>query len=341
MAHTETNAPVAPLAPQLMQMIWGFMVSQAVHVAAKLTVFDVLRDAPKPASEIAAATGSHEPALRRLLRLLTAVDLLTEDERGHFSATALGSLLRSDHPQSARSLAVMYGEPFFWRAWGDLYETVRTGIPGFERVHGERFFDHLAQHPSDAAIFNAGMTSASSLDLPAILNAYDFSGFAKIVDVGGGHGALLRGILERCPTAAGVLCDLPSVVADANEIAGSSVATRCELVGTDMFQSVASGGDAYVLKRVIHDWNDADALRILQSCRRAIASNGRLLLMENVVKPPNQPDPAKLMDLNMLVLLTGRERTEDEFRELYARAGFRLTRVVPATRLSIVEGVPV
>jgi hypothetical protein len=184
------------------------------------------------------------------------------------------------------------------------------------------------------------MTSASSFDLAAILNAYDFSGFTKIVDVGGGHGALLRGILERCPNAAGVLCDLPSVVAGASEIEHSSVAARCELVGTDMFQSVPAGGDAYVLKRIVHDWSDAEAARILRNCRRAIAERGRLLVIETVVKPPNQPDPAKLMDLNMLVLLTGRERTEEEFRELYTLAGFKLTRVVPALRLSIIEGVP-
>lgn len=330
----------APLVPQVMQMIWGFMVSQALHVAAKLAVFDALRDGPKTASELAEVTHSQELALRRLLRLLTAVDMLTEDDLGRFSATPLGDQLRSDHPQSARSYAVMYGEPFFWRAWGDLYETVKTGKPGFERVHGESFFDYLAKHPIDAAIFNAGMTSASNLDLAAILNAYDFSGFTKIVDVGGGHGALLRGILERYPNAAGVLCDLPSVVAGASEIEHSTVATRCELVGADMFQSVPAGGDAYILKRVIHDWSDAESTRILQNCRRAIAAKGKLLLIEAIVKPPNQPDPVKLMDLNMLVLVTGLERTEEEFRRLYASAGFRLTRVVPAMRLSIIEGVP-
>jgi hypothetical protein len=236
---------------------------------------------------------------------------------------------------------MMYGEPFFWKAWGDFYETVKTGNPGFDRVHGESFFDYLGQHPNDAAIFNAAMTNGSRLDVPAMLNAYDFSGFAKIVDVGGGHGALLRAILERYPTVKGVLCDLPSVVAEANEIKRSGAAARCELVDADMFESVPAGGDAYILKRIIHDWGDTEATRILQNCRRAMTTTGKLLVADNVLKPPNQPDPAKLMDLNMLVLLTGRERTEEEFRELYDSAGFRLTRIVPAIRLSIVEGIPV
>ena len=340
MVPDDAQAIGAPPFPQLIQMIWGFMVSQALHAAAKLAVFDVLRDGPKTAGEVAEATASNEFALRRLLRFLTSVDILREDDRGRFSATPLGAFLRSDHPQSVRALALMYGEPFFWKAWGDLYETVRTGRPGFEHVHGTGFFDYLSQHADDAALFNAGMTSSSTLDLPSILDAYDFSVFERIVDVGGGHGYLLRGILEQCPNTTGVLCDLPSVVEGASQLRQSSVANRCELVGTDMFQSVAGGGDAYLLKRILHDWNDTDSTRILRSIRSAIAANGKLLVMEMVVKPSNQPDAAKLMDLNMLVLLRGLERTEDEFRKLYASADFRLTRVVPAGRLAIVEGVP-
>jgi hypothetical protein len=331
----------ASLFPHIMQMIWGFMVSQALHVAAKLAVFDALQDGPKTGTELAQLTTSQEPALRRLLRLLTSVGVLIEDERGRFSATPLGELLRSDHPESARSLAIMYGEPFFWQAWGNLYETIKTGKPGFDHAHGSRFFDYLVQHAEDAAIFNEGMTSAARFDVPAILNAYDFSSFSKIVDVAGGHGALLRGILEKSPDATGVLCDLPSVAAGANEIRQSGVSTRCEVIGADMFQSVPAGGDAYILKRILHDWNDAESVRILQSCRQAINTSGKLLVMEFVVKPPNEPDAAKMMDLNMLILLTGQERTVEDFRRLYTAAGFRLTRVIPAQRLSIIEGVAV
>jgi hypothetical protein len=325
---------------RMMQMLWGFALSQALHVAAKLGVFDVIRDEPRTASEIAEATASHASALRRLLRLLTAVEVLSEDERGRFSATALGALLRSDHPQSARPQAVLRGEPFFWHAWGDLYETVRTGRPAFDRVHGEAFFDYLARRPPDAAIFDAAMTSLSSVDVPAILEAYDFSGCTRIVDVAGGQGALLQGILERYPKAEGVLCDQPAVLDGAVALRESAVATRCSFAAADIFESVPAGGDTYVLKRILHDWSDAEATRILRNCRRAIPANGRLLVMDAVLEPPNRPDPAKWMDLNMLVLLMGRERTPEEFRELYRGAGFTLTRVVPAGRVSIVEGVP-
>jgi hypothetical protein len=265
--------------------------------------------------------------------------LFTEDERGRFAPTAYGELLQSDHPQSVRALAVMYGEPFFWRSWGSFYETVKTGTPAFDQAHGEPLFDHLARHPADAAVFNAAMVSVSNLDLPAILEAYDFSSFAKIVDVGGGHGMMLRSILERHPGCRGILCDLPPVIAGAATIRESAAAARCELVGADFFQWVPAGGDAYLLKRVLHDWDDDQAVRILQSCRRAIAAGGKVLVMDAVVKPSNEPDPAKWMDLNMLTLLSGRERTAAEFDELYARAGFRLTQIVPAMRVSIVEGV--
>src|SRR5262245_26530387 len=338
MTPNDAKAPV-PAPSQLIQMIWSFMASQALHVAAKLAVFDALRDGPKTVREVAQATGSQELPLRRLLRFLTAIDVVTEDEKGLFSSTTLGELLRSDHPQSVRPIAVMYGEPFYWWAWGDLYETVKTGKPAFERVHGQPFFEYLAQSPEEGAIFNAGMTGYSNIDVPAILDAYDFSGLGRIVDLAGGHGALLKGILERYPDSRGVLCDLPSVIADATELQRSEVATRCELVAADFFKSAPAGGDAYILKRVLHDWSDDEAVHILKNCRRAIAAEGKVLVIEQVVKPSNQPDPAKWMDLNMLTLLTGRERTEAEFEELYARAGFKLTRVVPAMRLSFVEGV--
>jgi hypothetical protein len=336
----DDSPPVAPPGAQVIQLLWGFMVSQAVHVAAKLAVFDVLRDGPKTAGEVAAACRAQAPAVHRVLRFLTTVDVLREDDDGRFSATALGDTLRSDHPQSMRPLALMYAE-LFWDAWGKLYETVKTGRPGFQCAHGEAMFDYLQQRPAAAAIFNAGMTSASGLDVPLLLAAYDFSAFRTIVDVGGGHGALLRAILERAPNSVGVLCDRPEVLAGATELTKSAVAQRCTLVGIDMFESVPAGGDAYVLKRILHDWSDDESVVILRNCRRAIAADGKVLVMDAVVKPPNQPDPAKWMDLNMLALLTGRERTETEFGELFAKAGFRLTRIVPTTRVSIVEGVPV
>lgn len=339
MSDAPTPSPAA--VTEVMRMIRGFMLSQALHVAAKLAVFDVLRDGPRRPQEIAEACGAQEPALYRLLRFLTAVDVLREEADGRFAATALGDTLRSDHPQSARPLAVMYGEPFFWRSWGELYETIRSGTTGFDRVHGQSFFDFFAEHPVEAAVFDAGMTSASRIDLPSILGAYDFSGFTRIIDVGGGNGALLRGILEHHSTATGVLCDLPSVLSRASELHHAEVAARCELAAADFFQVVPPDGDAYILKRVLHDWGDAEAVRLLTNVRRAIVADGKVLVIEAVVQASNQPDPAKWMDLNMLAVLHGRERTAAEFGLLYAKAGFRLTRVVPAGGLSIIEGVPV
>jgi hypothetical protein len=328
-----------PVQAQVSQLMWGFIPTQALHVAAKLAVFDLLRDGPKTSRDLADASACQERPLLRVLRFLTAVGVLTEDEQGRFSSTAQGELLRSDHPHSVRALALMYGEPFFWSSWGHLHEAVKSGQPAFEGKHGEPLFDYLVRHPSEAAVFNAAMVSVSNLDVPAILEAYDFSGFGKIVDVGGGHGMMLRTILERCPRSRGILCDLPPVVAGAAAIRDSDVAARCEIIGADFFESVPAGGNAYLLKRILHDWHDDQAVRILQNCRRAMAAGAKVLVMDALVKRSNEPDPAKWMDLNMLALLPGRERTAAEFEELYARAGLTLTRIVPAARVSIVEGV--
>ncbi|GAC1524691.1 MAG: methyltransferase [Chloroflexota bacterium] len=318
----------------LYQMLGGFQVSQALSTAAKLAIFDMLRDGPKTSPELVEAVGAHAPSLRRLLRFLTTIDILTEDEQGRFAATLMGELLRSDHPQSAHPWAVLLGAPIIWQPWGDLYETVLTGQPAFERAYGEPFFTYLGHSPQDAAVFNAAMTADTS-SLSALLDGYDFSSVTRIIDVGGGQGALLRGVLERYPHTTGVLCDLPSVVMDAQVLKASAVAHRCEFIGGDMFASVPAG-DAYLLKRIIHDWSDAEAIQVLRNCRQAISDDGRLLLIERVIQPSTRSP-----DLMMLILVTGRERTEEEFRDLFAAAGFRLTRVIPGEDLSIIEGIPV
>ncbi|MFL5800500.1 MAG: methyltransferase [Roseiflexaceae bacterium] len=321
--------------------MWGFTVSQAVYVTAKLGIVDVLRDGPQTAGEIAATVGAHEPSLRRLLQALTTVDILVDDRHERFVATPTGELLRSAHPQSVRAFAISMGGPLAWRPWVQLCAAIQTGTPAFDHVYGESFFDYLGHQPEEAAVFDAAMTNLSSADLPAILQAYDFTGLTKIVDVGGGQGALLRGILERYPHATGVLFELLSVVADAHDLKASAVAARCTFVGGDMFRFIPTGGDAYILRSILHDWSDAEALQILRNCRQAIADHGKLLVVELLLTPPNAPDFAKWLDLNMLVLLTGRERSEAEFRELYAAAGFRLTRIIPLGGRAIIEGVPI
>jgi hypothetical protein len=215
-----------------------------------------------------------------------------------------------------------------------------TGEPVFDRVYGESFFEYLGRRPDEAAQFNAAMTSSSTRSLPALLAAYDFSDCSRIVDVGGGQGTTLRGILEQYPQVTGVLFDLPSVVAEADRLRAPGLADRCEFVGGDMFQSVPAGGDAYFLRLIIHDWSDPEAIQILRNCRQAMADHGKLLLIEFVLKPSNEPDFGKWLDLNMLVLLTGRERTEVEFQELFAAAGFKLTQIISLGGPSLVEGIP-
>jgi hypothetical protein len=229
--------------------------------------------------------------------------------------------------------------PFIWRSWTGLHASITTGRPAFEHVHGERYFDHLARTPEDAQLFHAFAAGSSRQAIPAVLAAYDFSPFTRIIDVGGGQGSLVRGILESYPRLTGVLFDLPGVVAGAQELQDSPAAQRCEIAGGDMFQSVPERGDAYVLRANLPDWSDDEAVQILRNCRRAMSEHGRLLVIEFVSAPPGEADFAKWLDLMMLVLLTGRERTESEFRKLFAAAGFRLNRIIPTDAEAIIEGV--
>jgi SAM-dependent methyltransferase len=318
----------------------GFVASRAISVAAKLGIADLVAKAPSTVEELARATKAHAPSLRRLLLMLASIGIFTEDVSGRFLHTPLSETLRTDHPQSIRNWAVYWGEPWIWRPWGDLYHTVLTGSPGFDHMYGTSFFDYLASHPDDAAIFDATMSSGP---LTEVLAAYDFSRFERVVDVGGGEGALLHAILLANPNFSGVLADLPTVVAGATALRTGAIAERCEIVGIDFFKAVPEGADAYVMKAIIHDWNDETAVKILKNCRRAIREGGKLLLMEHVLTPSNEPDPnlGRFMDLAMLVFLTGLERTEVEFAALLRGGGFSLIRVIPtAGYFSIIESQP-
>jgi hypothetical protein len=342
MSEQNTQSDLPPTA-QMFQFIISLMIPQAIHVAAKLGISDIVAKEPATAADLAATTQSHAPALTRLLKFLASVGIFLEDSAGKFQQTPLSDTLRADHPQSLRGAAVLFGSRFIWEPFAELSTTIATGEPAFHRVFGASAFEYLAAHPEDAAIFNAAMTSVSSVELPSVITAYDFSEFERIVDVGGGQGALLHGILSANPKLRGLLFDLPSVVADAASLRNGSIAERCEIIGGDFFQAVPEGADAYLMRVVIHDWNDEDALKILRNCRRAIPAHGKLLLVESVLKPPNRPDPGRFNDLTMLVVAPGgHERTETEFTELLRDAGFALTRVIPATGLtSIVEARPV
>jgi len=324
---------------RMMEFVWpAAAVTQAVYVAAKLGIADLVKEGAETVESLAERTGAHGPSLGRLLRALASLGVFS-DEDGRFANTPLSETLRSDRPDSVRSGVIMMGAPFLWRPWGDLLETVTTGQPAFDRLYGVPFFDYLPNHPDDARIFNESMSSGPWV--ASLVEAYDFSGFRRVVDVGGGQGVLLAAILTANPNLHGVLYDLPSVVAGADRLSSEPLASRAEIVGGDFFEQVPQGADAYVLKGVIHDWGDEDALKILKNCRRAIAPGGRLLLVESILKPPNTPDRGRFMDLMMLVMVRGRERSESDFRALLSDAGFSLDRVITTPGHAIIESRPV
>ncbi|HEX2278303.1 MAG TPA: methyltransferase [Candidatus Tectomicrobia bacterium] len=268
--------------------------------------------------------------------------MFVETEDGRFALTPLADGLRSKAPVSWRAFAIFCGESWHWRAWGELLHSVHTGQPAFEYAFGTGAFDYFAAHPEAARIFDAAMTSGGSLQNRAVVTAYDFSA-GTTVDVGGGEGALLTTILGAYPSARGLLFDLPHVIeAATNLIAKAGLEARCDVVSGSFFEQVPVGGSIYILKRIIHDWDDGRARVILKNCRTAMSDSGRLLLIEHVLVPGNAPSWTKLLDLEMLVITSGgRERTEEEFRALLDSAGFALQRVIPtASPISIIEAVP-
>jgi hypothetical protein len=337
MAAPETPPPNV----QLMQFITGTWLAQATHVAAKLGIADLVKDGPKPVADLATATGTAPGPLYRVLRALAGFGVFAETAPRTFGLTPMAECLRSDVPNSLRAVAVMFGTPWQRAAWSDILHAVRTGEPAFNHVHGMNFFEYCQKNPHAAAVFDEAMTSFSAQETPAVLEAYDFSGVRALVDVAGGHGSLLASILQKYPAMRGVLFDMPSVIDGAKKKGHlAAAAGRCELVGGDFFKSVPPGGDAYLMKHIIHDWSDEHSLTILKNIRKVIVTGGRLLLVEMVIPAGNEPHFGKLLDLEMLVQTQGgKERTEAEYRDLFAAAGFRLTRVV-ATKAPacVVEG---
>lgn len=325
----------------LRRMTDAYIVSQAIHVAATLGIADLLKDGPRTVDDLAQATGSRAPALYRLLRALASVGIFAEvDDR--FELTPMAQYLRTDVPGSVRAWAMYVGRPYAWSTWAHLLHSVRTGEPAFPMLHGATPWEYRADHPEESAIFDAAMTGISAAVSGAVADSYDFSRIGVLADVGGGRGELLATILAANPRLRGILFDLPHVVAGAGPVLEQAgVADRCEIVGGSFFEVVPGGADAYILKSVVHDWDDARAVEILRACRAAMAETSRLLLVEPIIRPGNEPDPMKLRDVMMLVMLGGRERTADDFQKLLDEAGFRLSRVIPTgSPFSIVEGVP-
>jgi O-methyltransferase domain len=316
--------------------------SYLVVVAAELGVADLLASGPRSIADLSAATGADARSLYRVLRALASQGLFREDGDKRFSLTPLADPLRQDAPQSVRPQALWNGSEAYRRTWCDLAYSVRTGEPAFVHVYGKPFFDYLAEQPAFAQIFNDVMTSASSDDGTAIAAAHDFSGYRRIVDVGGGHGALLAAVLDRHPVALGVLFDLLEVVESAHGTIDRHIAAgRVVKVAGDFSEAVPPGGDAYMLKWIIHDWDEEAAIRILTNCRTAMGPAGKLLLVEVVIPEGTADSDATRLDTAMLVFTGSRERTEGEYRDLLQRAGLTLLKTTStASPFSILEATP-
>jgi SAM-dependent methyltransferase len=326
----------------MIQFITGFWMSRAVHVAAKLGIADLLQSGPKTVAELAEATGTHAPSLYRILRALTSAGVFKREHDDRFALTPLSETLITGAPGSVRWFMISELGQEHYPAWGNLMHSVKTGEIAFDNFFGKDIWKYFAENPDDAAVFNDSMSGMTGAANEAITSVYDFSGFNTIVDIGGGHGGLITSILHRNPQAKGVLFDAPVVVEGARaKLESAGVAERCETVAGDFFQAVPEGGDAYVMKWIIHDWEDEKAIRILKNCRRHMRPDGRLIIVDCVVPENDEPDFSKTFDLNMLVMTGGKERTAAEFEQLLAAAGFKLLRVIPTdVPTSIVEGQP-
>lgn len=320
----------------LLRMGLGFAVAQSLHVAAELGIADLLHDGPKSAEDLARATKTDAAALYRVLRFLASEGVFREEPVGLFAQTDLSSGLRADAPDSPRDFIRMINREAY-AAWGQLLHSVQTGGTAFDHVFGAPRFQWLADHPEQAALFQRAMIAASGASNLQAAEAYDFAACKRVVDVGGGHGQLLSAIVTRNPHLSGVLYDMPTGIEAARAGVGGPL-PRCDLVAGDFFEKVPEGCDLYIMKKVIHDWDDGRAAKILENCRRAMAPGGKVLVVEAIVPAGNGADPIKLMDVNMLAVTGGLERTRDQYERLFARAGLRLARVI-ATRgpLSILE----
>lgn len=326
----------------LLDLIQGSVITQAIYVAAKLGIADVLGDGPLTAEEIAKRVDAHPDTTYRLLRMLSGYSVFAEQADGRFELTPMADALRDNVPDSMRGIAVLMGHHYLWEDWGHLLDSVRSGEASLPQVRGMSGYDFLMSNPDYAAVFFQGMGSISGTETDPILEAYDFSQFDKIVDVGGGRGTLLAGALKRAPKAQGILFDAPYSTADAPPIfEQAGVTDRATIENGSFFEAMPEGASAYMLKHILHDFPEAECLAILKNIRGSIAPNGKLLVMEYVLSGNNERHIGNIIDLWLLLLLGAKERTRQQYTELFAKAGFKLTDVVPTTSpVSIVEAIP-
>ena len=325
---------------EISNLILGYWKSQMVYVAAKLELADLIAAQPRTAAEIATATGAHAPTLYRLLRALASIGIFAEDAEQCFHATPLSETLRRDCPDSNWAWAIMMGEEHY-NTWGDLIYSVETGKNAFQSIYGMPIFEFLAENPEKGRVFDAAMTGVHGREVEPMFPAYDFSTIGTLADIGGGNGSVLTKILKKFPHMQGLLFDLPGVIErSAPVIAAMNIASRCQLVSGDFFQQVPTGADAYILRHIIHDWDDAEAIIILKNLRAALGDGerSRILIVESIIPPGNEPFFGKLLDLTMLLIPGGKERTELEYQHLFATAGLAITRIVPTgMEISIIE----
>ena len=320
-------------------MAFGYVLSRCVYCVTQLGIADLLQQGPRSAADLASASNSNADALARTLGALTSVGMFTETEPGVFGLTALAEPLRKDAPDSVRAMVLFLGDHLHWPVYEQLPYSIRTGKRAFDHVFGQPPFEYLATHPEDAKRFDDAMTSHSAPQQVALLEAYDFGQFATIADIGGGQGHLLAGILNKYPGVRGILFDMPHSIEHAHAM-GLLPVDRCEFMTGDFFKEVPPA-DAYVVKHIIHDWDDDQSRQIVAACRRSIRPGGKLLIVEMILPGPNEPGFAKLLDIEMLIFPGGRERTADEYAALLASAGFRMTRVVPTrSSVAIIEAEP-
>ncbi len=341
MSATATPKEIPPPL-QMLQVMSGFWISRCVYILAKLGIADLLKDGPKNAEELAAATDAHAPSLYRVLRALAAVDVLTQSADHRFGNTPMSETL-IDGPGSLRWFAMTELGEEHYPAWGELLHSVRTGKIAFDQAFGEPVWEFFGKNTENARIFNNAMSGMTAQAEAALHAAYKFEGIKTIMDVGGGHGGFITSILERNPAMRGILFDSPQVIEGAQpKLEAAGITDRCQIVGGNFFESVPEGADAITMKWIIHDWNDDQSIAIMKNCHRALPANGKLILVEAVVPPGDEMHFAKFIDLNMLVMTGGKERTEAEFRQLFEASGFKLSRIVPSeSPFSVIEGVRV
>jgi SAM-dependent methyltransferase len=335
--RTEEN----PSPPALFEMATAYWLSQAIYVAAKLGIADLLRDGPQSCVALATSTGADAPSLFRLMRALSSVGIFAHLGKGRFALSRLAESLQTEIRGSLRAMVITIGE-IHYQACGSLLHSVQTGSPAFNSVFGTSLFDYLQQNVDAADTFNQGMANVASMLAYAVLMAYDFAGISSIVDVGGGQGKLLEKILQFTPDITGTVFDTASTIERAKQgLENDARSRRCSYVIGDFFSSIPQGADAYLLCGVIHDWDDPRAINILRNCRRAMAEKGRVLIVDMVVPDTDAMSFSKLLDLNMLAMTGGRERTKAEFHALLDAAGYELTRIIPTMApQSVLEAVP-